>query len=291
MPKNARQYFSRANTDFETAFCGTRRRSYVDLLRRVLESNDLNGSNYQGWTDFYSGFRHDCFWFAGGSGGRIGCQQCQRRAMKPSSIARPIARSWVHRPIICSLDRALHLSARSTSLPWHVPHGWKARQGARWHTCELICCLIHCHNCALLKPCCCVTFCSKLFFVAWTHTSAPNIYECESTVLHMTWEGGWDYEQTIFDACGLGTWPHHTTPHHIHYTISIYTPPLIQKGPKPGPAKITLQTASYIWRLFCKVGLSLQRGDIDVNTSHTKSQLFLQIFTCISDFAHFFGRF
>ena len=40
MRKNARQYFSRANTDFETAFCGTRRRSYVDVLRRVLESND-----------------------------------------------------------------------------------------------------------------------------------------------------------------------------------------------------------------------------------------------------------
>ena len=59
-PKRTTIFFA-ANTDFETAFCGTRRRSYVDLLRRVLESNDLNGSNYQGWTDFYLGFRHDCF--------------------------------------------------------------------------------------------------------------------------------------------------------------------------------------------------------------------------------------
>ena len=222
MPKNARQYFSRANTDFETAFCGTRRRSYVDLLRRVLESNDLNGSNYQGWTDFYSGFRHDCFWFAGGSGGRIGCQQCQRRAMKPSSIARPIARSWVHRPIICSLDRALHLSARSTSLPWHVPHGWKARQGARWHTCELICCLIHCHNCALLKPCCCVTFCSKLFFLI-ERIRLPQTFMNVSQRYYI-WHGraGGIMSKPFLMRAVWGL--DHTTPHTVHH-INIHTTP------------------------------------------------------------------
>ena len=38
-----------------------------------------------------------------------------------------------------------------------------------------------------------------------------------------------------FVACSLGdlTTPHHTTPHHIHYTILIYTPSRARKGPNP----------------------------------------------------------
>ena len=39
-----------------------------------------------------------------------------------------------------------------------------------------------------------------------TNSSAdPNICERKSRVLHMTWEGGWDYTRNICNACGLGT--------------------------------------------------------------------------------------
>ena len=105
-------------------------------------------------------------------------------------------------------------------------------------------------------------------------------------VFLMTWEGGWDYKQTIFNACGLGTWPHHTT----YTTPYIYTA-LHRFGPKPGSGKKTLQNASYIWKLFQKVGLSLQRGDIDVNTSHTKVLLFFKFLDVSSIWHTFFPDF
>ena len=137
----------------------------------------------------------------------------------------------------------------------------------------------------------------------------------------------------------------HTTPHHIHYTILIYTPPHIQKPPKPDTRKKHCKTlhrsenyfskwlsrcsvvtsmltpptrnhnffykfsrVSAIWHTFptafrCrktienakdiynfskKVVISLQRGDIDLNTSHTKSPLFFHFFRCLTVLTHFF---
>ena len=80
------------------------------------------------------------------------------------------------------------------------------------------------------------------------HTAPHRMLNCKrkSRVLHMTWEGGWDYKQTIFNACGLGTWPHHTTPHTLHHIyIYIYIHTTQHRfGPKPGPPKKTLQDPS-----------------------------------------------
>ena len=106
----------------------------------------------------------------------------------------------------------------------------------------------------------------------------------KAMVIHVIWEGGWVCKRTTCSACGLGTWPH--TLHHIYIHTTLH-----RFGPKPGSGKKTLQTAWYIWKYFFKVGFSLQRGDIDVHTSHTKLLLFFQIFTCIIDLAYFFACF
>ena len=68
-----------------------------------------------------------------------------------------------------------------------------------------------------------------------------KIFACKrkSIVLHMTREGGWDYSEAFLMRAVWGL-------DHIHYTILIYTPPHIQKGPKPGQSQKTLQNASYI---------------------------------------------
>ena len=148
-------------------------------------------------------------------------------------------------------------------------------------------------------------------------------------------------------ACGLGdlTTPHHTTPHHIHYTIYIYTPLDTDLGQNPVPAKKpckpvhrsenyfskwvsrcsvvtsmltppsrnhnffykfscvlaishtfsaafrcrkTIENAKDIYNFSKQVVISLQRGDIDVHTSHTKSLLFFVFFRCLTFLIHIF---
>ena len=147
-------------------------------------------------------------------------------------------------------------------------------------------------------------------------------------VFLITWEGGWDYKRTFFDACGLGTWPHHTTyttPYsYTHHPTSkkVPNPTLAKKPCKPlhrsenyfskwlsrcsvvtsmltPPTRNhnffykfsrvstishtfsaafwcrkTIENAKDIYNFSKKVVISLQRGDIDLNTSHTKSSLF-----------------
>ena len=78
-----------------------------------------------------------------------------------------------------------------------------------------------------------------MFVFGYRQKHLENVCKRKSVVLHMTWEGGWDYSEALLVRAVWGL-------DHIHDTILIYTPPHIQNPPKPGPAKITLQTALYI---------------------------------------------
>ena len=107
------------------------------------------------------------------------------RAMKP--MARPAARSF-DRSIAGSLTFARSLE-RSIVEPAPARHSY-LKSPTRQFILEF--------NVG------CICFYARWHISDYAHIN-NGAHSHQSMVLHMIWEGGWDYERIIFDACGLGT--------------------------------------------------------------------------------------